>query len=92
MMWVSSVDNLGMLWVGIELTTLISALLVSFYGTQHALERLEIPYYGSRWDWFCSIGYCISLYVRAQYHESRASALQWSSLMVVADQLNPQWS
>ena len=38
MLIVSAVDNLGLLWVGIELTTLVSAMLVAFYGTQHSLE------------------------------------------------------
>ncbi len=34
----SRVDNLGLLWVGVEATTLASALLVGFYRTKAALE------------------------------------------------------
>ena len=91
MLWVSSVDNLGMLWVGIELTTLISALLVSFYGTQHALEAAwKYLIMGVVGIGFALLG-IVFLYMSGLNTMNPASALQWSSLMVVADQLNPQW-
>ena len=35
MLLVTIFNNLGLLWVGIELTTLISAMLVAFYGNKH---------------------------------------------------------
>ena len=37
MFFVPSVDNLGMLWVAIEMTTLISAFLVGFYNSKESV-------------------------------------------------------
>ena len=51
-----TVDNLGLLWVGIEATTLASALLVGFYRTRAALE--------AAWKYLilCTVGITFALF------------------------------
>ena len=50
------VDNLGLLWVAIEATTLVSALLVGFYRTRSALE--------AAWKYLilCTVGITFALF------------------------------
>ena len=50
------VDNLGLLWVAIEATTLASALLVGFYRTRAALE--------AAWKYLilCTVGITFALF------------------------------
>lgn len=93
MLVVSSVDNLGLLWVGIELTTLVSAMLVAFYGTQHALEAAwKYLVMGVVGIAFALLG-IVFLYFSGLHTivEQPASALQWTQLFKVAAELNPQW-
>lgn len=74
-----SVDNLGLLWVGVEATTLASALLVGFYRTKAALE--------AAWKYLilCTVGITLALFgVMLTYyaaHQGGAGAtLNWSEL------------
>lgn len=93
MLIVSAVDNLGLLWVGIELTTLVSALLVAFYGTQHALE--------AAWKYLIMgvVGIALALLGIVFFYlsglqgsgEQTAAALQWTQLMHMAPSLNEKW-
>lgn len=93
MLMVSAVDNLGLLWVGIELTTLVSALLVAFYGTQHALE--------AAWKYLIMgvVGIALALLGIVFFYlsglqgsgEQPAAALQWTQLMRIAPSLNEKW-
>ena len=55
MMLVVLVDNLGLMWVAIEATTLISALLVAFKFTRTSLE--------AAWKYVmvCTVGICLAL-------------------------------
>lgn len=55
MFLVPAVDNLGMLWVAIEMTTLISAFLVGFYNTKESVE--------AAWKYIiiCSVGIIFAL-------------------------------
>ncbi len=55
MLLVFMCDNLGYLWINIELTTLLSAGLVYFYRSKHALE--------ATWKYFiiCSVGIAFAL-------------------------------
>jgi len=52
---VPAVDNLGMLWVAIEMTTLISAFLVGFYNSKESVE--------AAWKYIiiCSVGIIFAL-------------------------------
>lgn len=85
-----SVDNLGLLWVGIEATTLASALLVGFYRTKAALE--------AAWKYviLCTVGITFALfgvlltyYASAQAMGAEAASLDWSVLRGGAGQLDP---
>ncbi len=83
-------DNLGIMWIAIEATTLASAFLVSFYNTESSLE--------AAWKYviICSVGITLALlgtillYASSiqQIGESGGS-LEWSSLMAMANQLDP---
>ncbi|MDD5595797.1 MAG: hydrogenase 4 subunit F, partial [Candidatus Omnitrophica bacterium] len=55
MFFVPMVNNLGMLWVAIEMTTLISAFLVGFYNTKQSVE--------AAWKYIiiCSVGIIFAL-------------------------------
>ena len=55
MFFVPAVNNLGMLWVGIEMTTLISAFLVGFYNKKESVE--------AAWKYIiiCSVGIILAL-------------------------------
>ncbi len=74
-----SVDNLGLLWVGIEATTLASALLVGFYRTPSALE--------AAWKYaiLCTIGITFALFGVLLIHyastEAGINSLNWTELV-----------
>lgn len=84
-----SVDNLGLLWVGIEATTLASALLVGFYRNGAALE--------AAWKYviLCTVGITFALFgVLLTYFASvegfaGAASLDWTRLSAEAGQLDP---
>lgn len=84
-------NNLGVLWVAIEATTLVSALLVGFYRKEASLE--------AAWKYIilCSVGIAFALFgLILLYFASVNSgiqlsqALNWSELMLVADRLDPE--
>jgi hydrogenase-4 component F len=84
------VDNLGLLWVAVEATTLASALLVGFYRTRAALE--------AAWKYLilCTVGITFALFgVLLTYYASdrllgdHGATLSWSVLLSVAGQLDP---
>jgi hydrogenase-4 component F len=82
------VNNLGLLWVGIEATTLASALLVGFYRTQAALE--------AAWKYLilCTVGITCALFgVMLTYYAARqggeAASLNWSTLSAAGTRLDP---
>lgn len=83
------VNNLGLMWVAIEATTLISALLISYKFTKSALE--------ATWKYVmvCTVGICLALlgtlimyYAQIQAMGS-ANALDWVYLKQHANALNP---
>ena len=83
-----SVDNLGLLWVGIEATTLASALLVGFYRTEAALE--------AAWKYIviCTVGITVALFgVLLTYYAAHQgggpATLEWSTLAPRAAELDP---
>ncbi len=92
MLMVSVVNNLGILWAGIELTTLVSALLVAFYKQGTALE--------AAWKYLmmASVGIAFALLGIIFLYMSgihllgeNPGALNWTLLNGVAGQLSPQW-
>ena len=83
------VNNLGLMWVAIEATTLISALLISFKFTHQALE--------ATWKYVmvCTVGICLALlgtlilyYAELQALGSK-NALNWLYLFENAAALDP---
>ncbi len=83
------VNNLGLLWVSIEATTLVSALLVGFYRTKAALE--------AAWKYLvlCTVGITFALFgvLLTYYASARAlgeeAGLTWTTLSAHAGQLDP---
>jgi hydrogenase-4 component F len=90
MLMVCVVDSLGLMWIAIEGTTLVSAFLVGFYKKGEALE--------ASWKYLiiCSVGITLALLgIILMYASSvgvqggGANSLDWSALFSVADQLDP---
>ena len=83
-----TVASLGLLWVGIEATTLASALLVGFYRTKAALE--------AAWKYLvlCTVGITLALFgVVLTYlaaSEGSVASLDWTELMARSGQLDPE--
>ena len=83
------VKNLGLMWVAIEATTLISALLISFKFTRAALE--------ATWKYImvCTVGICLALLgTLVLYYAQLAAlgsenALSWVYLQEHATSLDP---
>jgi hydrogenase-4 component F len=81
-------DNLGVLWIAMEGTTITSAILVGFHGHHHGLE--------AAWKYIIvtTIGISFGLFgtvlVYAAAAESAgAGAMSWSAIMQVAPTLDP---
>ncbi len=90
MMLVLLSNNLGILWIGSEATTLATAFLVAFYERESSIE--------AAWKYviICSVGIALALFgiILTYFSALRvvpdsSSALNWSSLMLVAKRLDP---
>ena len=83
-------ENLGVMWVALEATTLASALLVGFYRTERAVE--------AAWKYLllCTVGITLALfgvllvyYAGVQAGGTEEAALSWRALVALAPRLNP---
>jgi hydrogenase-4 component F len=83
-------DNLGIMWIAIEATTLASAFLVSFYNSESSLE--------AAWKYviICSVGITLALLGTILLYASSiqqvgeaGGSMEWSTLFAMADQLDP---
>jgi hydrogenase-4 component F len=80
-------DNLGVLWIAMEGTTITSAVLVGYHGHQHGLE--------AAWKYIIvtTIGISFGLFgtvlVYAAAAQGGAAAMSWSAIMPVASTLDP---
>ena len=90
MMLVLLSNNLGFLWIGTEATTLATAFLVAFYERESSIE--------AAWKYviICSVGIALALFgVILTYFSAlhvvppTANALNWSTLMLSAKDLDP---
>ncbi|AGA70404.1 formate hydrogenlyase subunit 3/multisubunit Na+/H+ antiporter, MnhD subunit [Desulfitobacterium dichloroeliminans LMG P-21439] len=90
MLWVVSTPNLGLLWVGIEGTTLATALLVGFYREKPAVE--------AAWKYIvlCTVGISFALLgtmilyaASGRVNGYSLAALDWRLLVNLANQLDP---
>src|SRR5260370_20476995 len=84
-------DNLGVLWIAMEGTTITSAVLVGYHGHHHGLE--------AAWKYIIvtTIGISFGLFGTVLIYAAAAAAgvqgsagtLSWSAIMQVASTLNP---
>lgn len=90
MLSVFMVSSLGLMWILIEATTLISSFLVGFYRNEHSIE--------AAWKYLvlCSVGITLALVGISLVYASIAgmisdsgSALDWPVLMSAAADLDP---
>jgi hydrogenase-4 component F len=85
-------DNLGVMWVAIESTTLASVLLVTFYNQKTSFEA------GWKYIIIGSVGISLALFGTVFTYSAAVGLLgpethggmNWSVLVGVADKLNPQ--
>ncbi len=91
MLAVVMVNNLGVMWVAIEATTLASALLVGYHDKQASLE--------AAWKYIiiCTVGIVIALFGTVLLYFAAvpvlgggSGALDWTNLMPVAGHLDPK--
>ena len=84
------VDNLGLVWVAVEATTLISALLVAFYSNRPSIE--------AAWKYVmvCSVGIAMALlgtillyYAQVQAGPAGVQALSWLEMRTDGTRFNP---
>jgi hydrogenase-4 component F len=82
------VNNLGVVWVSIELTTLVSAFLVGFYNKEESVE--------AAWKYIiiCSVGISLALLgIILFYHTTSVDggirSLNWTDMFAAAGKLNP---
>lgn len=92
MMLSAIADNLGLLWIAIEGSTLTSALLVGYYRRPGAVEA------GWKYLILCSVGISLALfatvlvfYSGAAVFGEQGSTLRWTTLRDVATQLDPRF-
>lgn len=83
MLCVPAMNNLGMLWVAIEMTTLISAFLVGFY---HSKESVEAAW---KYIIICSVGIIFALlgtilFSYAFSHAGLGRSLNWTDMAQLA--------
>jgi hydrogenase-4 component F len=81
-------ENLGLLWIMMEATTLASALLVGFYNTEGAVEA------GWKYLVVCTVGIAFALFgtialylAAARSGVATLSALDWTALMNAAPEM-----
>jgi hydrogenase-4 component F len=92
MLLVPLADNLGLMWVATEATTLASVLLVTFYNQKTSFEA------GWKYIIIGSIGISLALFGTVITYYSAIGVLgpheqggmNWSVLVKLADKLNPQ--
>ncbi|MGH9888216.1 MAG: proton-conducting transporter membrane subunit, partial [bacterium] len=92
MMLVPMADNLGVMWVAIESTTLASVLLVTFYNLRTSFEA------GWKYIIIGSIGIALALFGTVFTYYSSVGVLgpethvgmNWSVLVAVADKFDPK--
>src|SRR5207237_1821229 len=94
MLLVPMVDNLGVMWVAVESTTLASVLLVTFYNQKTSFEA------GWKYIIIGSVGISLALFGTVITYSSAVGVpgidahrgLSWSAMVEVADKFkNPSW-
>jgi hydrogenase-4 component F len=91
MLLVAASNNLGILWIAVELTTLASVFLVTFHDRDTSLEAAwKFLVLGSLGLGFALLG-TVLLFASGQGHHlgEGMSALHWTRFMEVAPELHP---
>jgi hydrogenase-4 component F len=84
------VDNLGLVWVGIEAATLLAAMLVGFSRTPEAIEAAwKSLILGSVGIGFALLGTLLAYASSVDLLGETSDALAWTRLGAVAGQLDP---
>lgn len=82
-------QHLGLLWVGIEATTLVSAPLIYFHRHRRSLEAAW------RYLVLCSVGIALALLgnilLTAAFGDNAGGSMRVSELVRTAASLNPEW-
>ncbi len=90
MVTVPVVDNLGVMWVAIEATTVVSVLLVSIYRTGQSLEAAwKYLLLGSVGIALALFGTMMTYYASSSLLGEGSNGLAWTELHSVAGQLDP---
>jgi hydrogenase-4 component F len=83
-------NNLGLMWVAVEMTTLTTALLVAFFRRGHALEAAwKYLMLGAVGLAFGLFGLLLTYYAASHAFGEAASALAWDELRSRASELDP---
>jgi hydrogenase-4 component F len=90
MLFVAMSNNLGLLWIAVELTTLASVFLITFHNRDTSLEAgWKFLMLGSLGLGFALLG-TVLLFAAGQGHlEEGMSALNWTRLMEIAPLMHP---
>ena len=84
------VDNLGLLWVAIEATTVVSALLVGINRSSDAIEAAwKYLILGTIGVGFALLATLLAYASSVRVLGESSDALNWTTLMAIAPQLNP---
>ena len=82
-------DNLGILWIAMEGTTITSAVLIGYHGHHHGLEAawkyIIVTTIGISFGLFGTV----IIYAAASNVMGAASSMSWSAIMNVAHRLDP---
>jgi hydrogenase-4 component F len=82
-------DNLGVLWIAMEGTTITSAVLIGYHGHQHGLEAawkyIIVTTIGISFGLFGTV----LIYAAAAHEMGAASPMSWAAIMQVAPTLDP---
>jgi len=83
-------DNLGLVWVGIEATTLVGALLIGFKRDRDAIEAAwKSLILGSVGVGFALLGTLLAYASSVAVLGATSDALAWSRLLAIAPELDP---
>jgi hydrogenase-4 component F len=86
-------DNLGVLWIAMEGTTITSAILIGYHGHHHGLEAawkyIIVTTIGISFGLFGTVLVYAAYAAVAGTAHAGAGALSWSAIMAVAPALDP---
>ncbi|MFH1857174.1 MAG: hydrogenase 4 subunit F [Candidatus Omnitrophota bacterium] len=88
MFLVTMFNNMGMLWVAIEMTTLVSAFLVGFHNNKPSIE--------AAWKYIiiCSVGITLALFGTILFYYTVSlhggiRSINWTDMVGIAEKLDP---